>query len=176
MGKGLIQIYCGDGKGKTTATVGLTVRAAGRGLKVLLTNFLKDFDTGELIAFEKYGLGIEVVKGTPVTKLYKFMTDEEKAATTVEHRQRFEDIIAMVEAEKYDLLIFDEAIGALNHGILEQRQMMEFLRSKPQGLEVVLTGRNPSAELLEIADYVSEICCRKHPFTKGITARLGIER
>ena len=78
--------------------------------------------------------------------------------------------------EHIDLLIFDEIIGACNTGVFDQAALVEFLKNKPQELEVVMTGRNPAPELVELADYVSEVCMRKHPFKRGIPARVGIEK
>ena len=79
-------------------------------------------------------------------------------------------------SERGILLIFDEIIGACNTGVFDQAALVEFLKNKPQELEVVMTGRNPAPELVELADYVSEVCMRKHPFKRGIPARVGIEK
>ena len=150
---GLIHIYCGDGKGKTTAAVGLAVRCAGRGNKVLLVQFLKSRDSGEL-----------------------YSNEEEKHALLIEHNKMFEQVLAKIKNGGYSLLILDEVIGALNAKVFEMPKLIEFLRHKPENLEVVLTGRNPSPELVEIADYVSEMRKVKHPMDKGIMAREGIEK
>lgn len=172
---GLIHIYCGDGKGKTTAAVGLAVRCAGRGNKVLLVQFLKSRDSGELYSLAKLP-DIEVMRGKESKKFTFQMNEEEKHALLIEHNKMFEQVLAKIKNGGYLLLILDEVIGALNAKVFEMPKLIEFLRHKPENLEVVLTGRNPAPELVEIADYVSEMRKVKHPMDKGIMAREGIEK
>lgn len=172
---GLIHIYCGDGKGKTTAAVGLAVRCAGRGNKVLLVQFLKSRDSGELYSLAKLP-DIEVMRGKESKKFTFQMNEEEKHALLIEHNKMFEQVLAKIKNGGYSLLILDEVIGALNAKVFEMPKLIEFLRHKPENLEVVLTGRNPAPELIEIADYVSEMRKVKHPMDKGIMAREGIEK
>ena len=172
---GLIHIYCGDGKGKTTAAVGLAVRCAGRGNKVLLVQFLKSRDSGELYSLAKLP-DIKVMRGKESKKFTFQMNEEEKHALLIEHNKMFEQVLAKIKNGGYSLLILDEVIGALNAKVFEMPKLIEFLRHKPENLEVVLTGRNPAPELVEIADYVSEMRKVKHPMDKGIMAREGIEK
>lgn len=172
---GLIHIYCGDGKGKTTAAVGLAVRCAGRGNKVLMVQFLKSRDSGELYSLAKLP-DIEVMRGKESKKFTFQMNEEEKHALLIEHNKMFEQVLAKIKNGGYSLLILDEVIGALNAKVFEMPKLIEFLRHKPENLEVVLTGRNPAPELVEIADYVSEMRKIKHPMDKGIMAREGIEK
>lgn len=172
---GLIHIYCGDGKGKTTAAVGLAVRCAGRGNKVLLVQFLKSRDSGELYSLAKLP-DIEIMRGKESKKFTFQMNEEEKHALLIEHNTMFEQVLAKIKNGGYSLLILDEVIGALNAKVFEMPKLIEFLRHKPENLEVVLTGRNPAPELVEIADYVSEMRKVKHPMDKGIMAREGIEK
>lgn len=172
---GLIHIYCGDGKGKTTAAIGLAVRCAGRGNKVLLVQFLKSRDSGELYSLAKLP-DIEVMRGKESKKFTFQMNEEEKHALLIEHNKMFEQVLAKIKNGGYSLLILDEVIGALNAKVFEMPKLIEFLRHKPENLEVVLTGRNPAPELVEIADYVSEMRKIKHPMDKGIMAREGIEK
>lgn len=172
---GLIHIYCGDGKGKTTAAVGLAVRCAGRGNKVLLVQFLKSRDSGELYSLAKLP-DIEVMRGKESKKFTFQMNEEEKHALLIEHNKMFEQVLEKIKNGGYSLLILDEVIGALNAKVFEMLKLIEFLRHKPENLEVVLTGRNPAPELVEIADYVSEMRKVKHPMDKGIMAREGIEK
>ena len=172
---GLIHIYCGDGKGKTTAAVGLAVRCAGRGNKVLLVQFLKSRDSGELYSLAKLP-DIEVMRGKESKKFTFQMNEEEKHALLIEHNKMFEQVLAKIKNGGYSLLILDEVIGALNAKVFEMPKLIEFLRHKPENLEVVLTGRNPAPELVEIADYVSEMRKVKHPMDKGIMSREGIEK
>lgn len=172
---GLIHIYCGDGKGKTTAAVGLAVRCAGRGNKVLLVQFLKSRDSGELYSLAKLP-DIEIMRGKESKKFTFQMNEEEKHALLIEHNKMFEQVLTKIKNGGYSLLILDEVIGALNAKVFEMPKLIEFLRHKPENLEVVLTGRNPAPELVEIADYVSEMRKVKHPMDKGIMAREGIEK
>lgn len=172
---GLIHIYCGDGKGKTTAAIGLAVRCAGRGNKVLLVQFLKSRDSGELYSLAKLP-DIEVMRGKESKKFTFQMNEEEKHALLIEHNKMFEQVLTKIKNGGYSLLILDEVIGALNAKVFEMPKLIEFLRHKPENLEVVLTGRNPAPELVEIADYVSEMRKVKHPMDKGIMAREGIEK
>lgn len=171
---GLIHIYCGDGKGKTTASAGLAVRARGNGLNVLLTQFLKSGTSGELEPLRS--LGVEVISGSYSQKFVFMMNDEEKAATRHHCEMQFREATAR-SREGIDLLILDEVMGAIATGMLEEKEIIDFLETKPPNLEVVLTGRDPSQALIDLADYVSEVVMRKHPYeTSGITGRVGIER
>lgn len=176
MDLGLIHIYCGDGKGKTTAAMGLGIRCAGREKKVILTQFLKDNNTGELLSIEKIGDNFQVIKGEPVKKFFKFMTKEEQVHTREEHEKRFKYVTLKAIKENFDILILDEIIAATNLNLVPLNDVINFLKNKPKGLEVVLTGRNPDERLIELADYVSEIKAIKHPYEKGINSRIGIEK
>ena len=133
---GLIHIYCGDGKGKTTAAVGLAVRCAGRGNKVLLVQFLKSRDSGELYSLAKLP-DIEVMRGKESKKFTFQMNEEEKHALLIEHNKMFELVLAKIKNDGYSLLILDEVIGALNAKVFEMPKLIEFLRHKPENLEVV---------------------------------------
>ncbi|MDY4921166.1 MAG: cob(I)yrinic acid a,c-diamide adenosyltransferase [Phascolarctobacterium sp.] len=172
---GLIHIYTGDGKGKTTAAIGLAVRCSGHGNHVLLVQFLKSRPTGELQSLALLP-NIEVMRGKETKKFTFQMNAEEKQQVLREHLALFDMVKQKCLDEHIDLLILDEVIGACNTGVFDKNILIEFLKGKPAELEVVLTGRNPAPEFIELADYVSEICKRKHPFEKGIGARTGIER
>lgn len=170
MNKGLIQIYTGNGKGKTTAALGLAMRAKGAGLKVLLAQFLKGRDTGELESLRK--LGIPVIR-SDVRKFIPYMNPDELEKCKTEQGRCFEDVRR--EAGSYDLVVLDEIFGAISTGMVDKSEAAQFVRSKPEQTEIVLTGRNAPAEFIELADYVSEIQSVKHPYDKGIGARRGIE-
>lgn len=171
---GLIHIYCGDGKGKTTASLGLAARCAGRKNQVLIVQFLKSQDSGELHTLGKT-LGITFLRSEETFGFYD-ETDEQKEKRRMIHDELLVKAINRCREGKVDLLILDEAIGSYNYDLLDRDLLLEFLRSKPNNLEVVLTGRGPTEELIELADYVSEIKKVKHPYDKGINARTGIER
>lgn len=172
---GLIHIYCGDGKGKTTASMGLAVRAAGRGKKVLITQFLKDNESGEIGVLENIS-NITIIKGDPVTKFFKFMSPEEQQITKNEHSKRFVSVTHKAIRDNYDILIMDEIIASINLELISLDDVIDFLKNKPESLEVILTGRNPNEKLIELSDYVSEIKAVKHPYEKGINSRIGIEK
>ena len=172
---GLIHLYCGDGKGKTTAAMGLALRAGGYGLRVGIIQFLKDGDSSELKALETFP-SVRILSGKGVDGFTFQMTQEELEAVRQTHNQHLEQGIAWARKGAIDLLVLDEAVGTDRMGLLDHQLLLSFLREKPEGMEVVLTGRNPSEDLLELADYVSEVKKIKHPFDKGICARDGIEK
>lgn len=175
MNKGLIHIYCGDGKGKTTAAFGLAIRAAGRNKKVVISQFLKDYNTGELKSVEKLSDNIKVIFGKPITKFIWNMNEEEKNQLKEEETNYFGKIVQYTKENNVDVLILDEIIGTINNGTISLQTIMDFLKNKPESLEVIMTGRDPKEELINIADYISEVKMIKHPFEKGIGSREGIE-
>jgi cob(I)alamin adenosyltransferase len=175
MERGLVHIYCGDGKGKTTAALGLAVRCAGRGFKVLIVQFLKNQDTGELHALEKIP-EITILRGKAGYSFLMNMNNEQKRGCRETHDQNLQQAIALCSSGQVDLLILDEIMAAYNYDMVERNLLLDFLKNKPVNLEVVLTGRDPRSELTELADYVSEIKKVKHPYDRGIQARIGIER
>lgn len=174
MKKGLLHIYCGDGKGKTTAATGLAVRASGRGMKVLFARFLKDENSGELEILESIP-NIEVLNPDRSYGFYWTLGEDEKAALKETYRQFWNKIVSKCTKGNYDMLVMDEFMAAYEYELMDREETMEFLTCRPEGLEVVLTGRGPSQELLDLADYVSEVRKVKHPFDKNIRARKGIE-
>ncbi|MCC8067136.1 MAG: cob(I)yrinic acid a,c-diamide adenosyltransferase [Clostridiales bacterium] len=171
---GLIHIYCGDGKGKTTTGMGLCARAAGYGLKVLIYQFMKDNSTSERKVLS-LSENITIVDGLPQEKFSFRMTPEEKAERKSYYEQQLRTVTQKATDEAYDVLFLDEAIYTIRAGLLDEALLLDFLQKKPAHLEVILTGQNPSQELIEMADYVSEIRKIRHPFDKGLRARKGIE-
>lgn len=173
-GLGLIHLYTGDGKGKTTAAVGLAVRARGRGLRVLFVQFLKDGTSAELEGLRQ--LGVKVISGQPTSKFVFQMDEEEKKASRLANCRRFAEVRQMSYDGEVDLLILDEILGAITTGMVDEGVVVDLMKTKPPRLELVLTGRDPSPALLEHADYVSEVKMVKHPFESDkIPARPGIE-
>ena len=171
---GLLHIYCGDGKGKTTAALGLAVRAAGAGMRVHIIQLLKGSDTSELSVLRSIpGITLE-----RCDKNYGFvwnMTDEDKRAITQCHNSLLDKGYSLVRSGAADMLIIDEFNAAYRNGLLDREQAEGFLTEKPGSAELVITGRDPAQIFLDHADYVSEIRCIKHPYTQGINARRGIE-
>lgn len=172
MENGMVHIYCGDGKGKTSAAVGLAARAAGAGLLVLFAQFLKTGDSAELAALERMA-GVDVALPTRSFGFVWTLSDEEKAQMHEVYATFWRELLA--RAERYDVLVADELLDAINLGLVDWQEVLAWLEGRPAGLEVVLTGRDPAPELVELADYVSEVRKVKHPFDRGVAARRGIE-
>ncbi len=169
---GLIHIYCGDGKGKTTAAVGLALRCAGGGGRVLFYQFLKGNGSGERAALKGVD-GIDVWDGPETVKFVWNMTDEEKREAGIYYRGVFRRLCKAAEGR--DMLVLDEAVPALRYGFIDTEELLEFFANKPEGLELVLTGRDPDERLVDAADYVTRMEKIKHPFDRGIAMRKYIE-
>jgi cob(I)alamin adenosyltransferase len=170
--RGLVQVYTGNGKGKTSAAFGLSLRAAGRGLKVYIVQFIKGgFDYGELYVVEKipnltlkaFGRGKFVMAKPPE------QADIKLAEEALRHANE------IVRSGKYDVVILDEINVALDLKLIDSKNVLELIKSKPEHVELVLTGRNAQPEIVELADLVTEMKEVKHPFAKGLPARKGIE-
>jgi cob(I)alamin adenosyltransferase len=175
MRKGLIHIYTGEGKGKTTASIGLAIRAAGQGLKVLLVQFFKaDKDSsGELKIIRERIPEIEIVRQNERHPIFK---EEERPGKIKESVEAvFHKAVEKVMSGDYDMLILDEVNSAVAGNWLPIDELIGFLQHKPEKLEVILTGRKAHERLLDIADYITEMKMQKHPFEKGVKARKGIE-
>jgi len=173
--EGLIHIYTGTGKGKTTAAAGLSIRFAGSGGKVLFTQFLKNDNSSELAVLKQTG-NIVFLPSNAYFGFTRSMTPEVKENASRHYNNYFTKILGEVFSNNYGLLVLDEIIAADNAGLVEHNKLIDFLKNKPDNLEVVLTGRNPSEDLKDMADYISDIVKVKHPFDKGISARTGIEQ
>ena len=169
---GLIHLYCGDGKGKTSAAVGLAVRASGAGKQVVFTQFFKDGSSSEIDSLKRLP-GIRTIHANTVKGFYHAMTPEQREPAGEAYTALFRQ--AADAAGDADLLILDEIVSACNRGVVPETLVTDFLRCKPQKLEVVLTGRDPSPALTELADYITEMRKLRHPFDRGIPARKGIE-
>jgi len=170
--KGYIHIYTGDGKGKTTAALGLALRAAGAGLNVFIAQFMKRGDYSEIealkrfadrIAVEQFGLG-RFVRGNP---------DPEDIAAARRGLERVRQIFA---AGGHQVVILDEANVAASCGLFSPVDLLDLIHAKPEGVELVLTGRNAAPEITARADLVTEMQAVKHYFQKGVQARPGIEK
>lgn len=171
---GFIHVYCGDGKGKTTAAVGLAVRAAGTGKRVLLVQFLKGRDTGELHSLAQIP-EITVLRGKASEK-FTFQMNERELQEVYDNQTK-NLLTALEEARKghCDLLILDEIMGALSTETVDEDLLKSLVLYKPEPLELVLTGRNPPDWIVEAADYVTRMEKVKHPYDRGIQARRGVE-
>jgi cob(I)alamin adenosyltransferase len=172
MAQGLIQVYTGNGKGKTTAAVGLAVRALGQGLRVFLVRFLKPAEppSGE-ISFLEGTRGLEIL--TSGIGIIGASPDREKVAASV--KQTFALAREKTVTGNYDMVIFDEINNALHRQYLPLAEVLGLIESRPDSVELVFTGRYAPAPLLESADLVTVMEAVKHPMQKGIPARKGIE-
>lgn len=170
--KGYTQVYTGNGKGKTTAALGLAIRAAGAGLKVFIAQFIKMGEYSEikalkrfkdLITVEQFGSG-RFIKGTPSA------SDIEAA------RKGVEKIKAAFTSGQHNVVIMEEANVAAGLGVLSVEDILEIMVEKPKDVELVITGRGADSRIIEKADLVTEMKEVKHYFQKGVKARIGIEK
>ena len=176
MNKGLVQIYTGDGKGKTTAAAGLAMRAAGRGLKVVFIQFLKSDDSGEIMLMEKSIPEIKVMRFNTQIKFIWDMNDDERELLRKETCEGLDSALNISVKGDCDMLVLDEIFGARRNGFITTAEILNLIKLKGSGVELVLTGRDAPSEIIETADLVTEMKKIKHPFDIGIKARTGIER
>ncbi len=176
--EGLVQIYTGDGKGKTTAAFGLALRAAGQGNKVLIYQFLKppSLDIGERFALQLGAVRIRVeALDIPWDMSTSFKDKEKVAQMQTAISEALERIAETAEKRFYDVLILDEIVYCLAKGLAKIEDIKNIIERKDRRVEIVMTGRDASKELIEMADLVTDMSKVKHPFDKGIAARRGIE-
>ena len=167
---GLIQVYTGKGKGKTTAALGLAVRAAGHNFKIAIIHFMKIWDYGEVKSLKK--LGIDLFRyGTTelIDPKNPSPIDFEEADKAIQKAEK------LIEESNYDILILDEINVAVDFNLIPIKRVVDLFNKKPDNLELVLTGRNCPQELIERADLVSVIDEIKHPYQSGMEVRKGIE-
>ncbi|PLV60195.1 cob(I)yrinic acid a,c-diamide adenosyltransferase [Thermotoga sp. KOL6] len=168
--RGYVQVYTGDGKGKTTAALGLSVRAACAGLKVFIGQFLKGSETSELKINEFFS-NIEIVQyGTPDFVFGKPRKDQIERA-----KKGLDDAQKRISSGEYDIVVLDELCVAIHLGFFSREEIEALLNSKPEHVELVITGRYAPEWLMERADLVTEMREVKHYYKKGISARKGIE-
>ena len=168
----MLHLYCGNGKGKTTAAMGLALRAAGRGKRVVIAQFLKGADSGERLALAR----LPQVTLLPVPDAVKFsfrMSEDERRSEA----QRYQDLLKLISrtARGCFLLVLDEACAACRHQLVDEALLRQAAAMAKQGREVVLTGRDPAPWMQEAADYSTELRAVRHPYTQGTPAREGIE-
>ena len=170
--RGYIQVYTGNGKGKTTAALGLSLRAAGAGLKVFIVQFLKSGDYSEIkalaklsefITIEQYGLG-HFVRGKP--------SPEDMEAG----KKGLERVRSIIDDGQYDILVIEEGNVAVTCGLFSVQDLLDAIADKPDHMEIVITGRGAALEIIETADLVTEMKEIKHYYQKGVKARVGIEK
>lgn len=171
-GKGLVQLFTGNGKGKTTAALGTILRAVGHGLKVFIVFFMKgDYAYGEYDTLAKL----------PDVEISSFGFRRLTDPTNIKPEEKEEARLALAAARQavtsgnYDLVVLDEINVALGWGLIEPEEVIQLIKAKPPHVELILTGRYADSRLIEMADLVTEMVKVKHPFDKGIKARKGIE-
>ncbi|MEG2571251.1 MAG: cob(I)yrinic acid a,c-diamide adenosyltransferase [Clostridia bacterium] len=170
---GLLHMYVGDGKGKSTAALGLVLRAAGAGFRVLYCQFLKTEDSSELAALSCLP-GVTVMKSAPTDGFLFFMDNASRARALSDTAARLEDVHTRMCSGEFDLVVLDEFLWLIDV-VLNADDACEFIRSRAPKCELVLTGGHAPDELIELADYVSNIQKVKHPFDNDTAARVGIE-
>ncbi len=169
-----LHLYMGEGKGKTTAAMGLALRALGHGRRVLVAQFLKDGRSGELEALRAFP-GAHVAKVPPTGKFTFQMTQEEREVARAQQIAAIEALIGLVEEERPQLMIFDELAVTAAIGMVDEKSLWRLIEAGLAHGEVVVTGRSAPESLLARADYISEIVKRRHPYDEGLRARKGIE-
>ena len=182
--EGLVQVYTGQGKGKTTAALGTAFRAVGHGLRVCVVQFLKaGWESGERLAAKRlapelvirafgatqWGDRSKASAGAPWWELPPSEEDRSQA------REAMEFARGAVAGGEWDIVVLDEVFGALAHGLISLDEVLGLIRTKPTEVELILTGRDAPPEVIEAADLVTEMAEVKHPFRRGVNARKGIE-
>jgi cob(I)alamin adenosyltransferase len=170
--RGYVHVYTGDGKGKTTAAIGLAIRAAGAGLRVYIAQFIKMGDYSEikalkrfsdLITIEQYGLG-------------RFLDKTPSKEDIAIARKGLEMVRNVMASGKVNLVILEEANVAAKFGLFSVQEIVQMIVNKPKEIELVFTGRDASSQVIEVADLVTEMKMVKHYYDKGVQARVGIEK
>jgi cob(I)alamin adenosyltransferase len=170
--KGFVHIYTGNGKGKTTAALGLAVRAAGAGLKVFVAQFIKGRQYSELKALSRLSDQITIEQfGLP-----RFINGKPSAPDVETARDGLERVKSSMLSGRFDMIIIDEGNVAVTYGLFSKEDLLEIIAMKPENLELVITGRDALPEIIDKADLVTEMKAVKHYFNKGVDARVGIEK
>lgn len=169
MDRGLIHLYWGEGKGKTTAAMGLALRALGHGQRVTVVQFLKDGGSGELEPLRR--LGAAVFSGKGSGKFYAQMSPSERQEAAQQNTEHLRKALEL----PCDLLVLDEACAAWQLNMTDRALLEKAVLERPEHREVILTGREPALWMSEAAHYSTEMRCHRHPFLNGIPAREGVE-
>jgi cob(I)alamin adenosyltransferase len=169
---GLIHIYTGDGKGKTTAAIGLALRAKGANLSVLVAQLFKK-NTSEAKALK--GKGIDYLSYSSAHPFFKKYSKQELEDEVEKCSFFVKKVFEMARTKSYDMVVLDEIGPALAYNLVNENELVELIKSKPEKTELVMTGRGFPDSILQLADYVTEMRKIKHPYDKGVSARKGIE-
>lgn len=175
LNEGFVQIYTGNGKGKTTAAIGQGIRAYGNGLKVIMVQFLKSCKTGELNTVDELSDNFEIFRFEKRRGFVWTLSEEEKLEVKKEVKVAYDFILDVIENYKCDMLIIDEIMGVLKNKFLSVEDVLELIRKKPKNMEIIMTGRNVPEEIIEKANLVTEMKEIKHYYKEGVPARKGVE-
>ena len=176
--KGLVIIYTGEGKGKTTAALGLVLRAVGYKKKCLIIQFGKAWFTGELVGIKKlspYAAIIQGGKGFLNIKNFALKSNQPKDIHKKAAKEAYDLLYKEIKSDKWDIVVADEIAGAVSSGVLPAKLVLKLIKDKPFRLDLVLTGHFAPKELIKMADLVTEMQEIKHPYQKGILAKKGID-
>lgn len=175
LNKGLIQVYTGEGKGKTTAAIGQGIRAYGNGLKVCMIQFLKGGPTGELLTIQELGDNFKIYRFEKQRDFVWNLNDKEINELKLEIREGYNFILDIIKNNKCDVLIIDEIMAVISNEFLSLNEVMYILDNKPETMELILTGRNTPEEIINKSNLVTNMGCIKHYYDEGIQGRKGIE-
>ncbi len=176
MDKGYVQVYTGNGKGKTTAALGLGMRAVGGGFKVVMFQFLKGAPSGELNSAPLFGGRFDIIRLAETDKFVGTLNENEMAELKSRLQKELVQVRTVMNEQACDILILDEIMAAVHAGLLTVEEVCSLIKARPGGMELVLTGRNAPEEILLLADLVTEMRCVRHYMDRGIIARVGIEK
>jgi len=173
MQKGLVEVYTGNGKGKTTSAFGLVLRALGRGKRVIIFQFIKssDFPSGEVIALKKAFPEVEIIQGGSGRFIKGSPTEEDISMA----KNLYKKIVLSASSGEYDMVIVDEIFPAYNVGLITLEEILDLIEKRADNTELVLTGRGAPEEVIRLSHLVTEMREIKHPYKEGIKARMGIE-
>lgn len=172
---GLVQVYTGDGKGKTTAALGQGLRACGTGLKVYMLQFLKGSNTGELEAVKRLGDNFKIFRFEKQRDFVWNLNKDEIEELKLEIKEGYDFAKRVITNNECDMLIIDEIMGVLSNGFLSEEDIVYLIDNKPKNMELILTGRNVPSSIIEKSNLVTEMKPIKHYFNEGVNARKGIE-
>lgn len=168
----MIHLYMGDGKGKTTAAVGLAVRASGSGMQVLFSQFMKGNNTGEIHSLEMIP-NIKILRSEKQYGFYRDLSEAEKLELTEVHNQIMDELLKTAYNGQVQMIILDEITYPARWNLVDVNKLKKLLQN--ESVEFVLTGRDPEGFMLDCADYITEMRKVRHPYEKGIKARVGVE-
>jgi cob(I)alamin adenosyltransferase len=175
LSRGYVQVYTGNGKGKTTAAVGQGVRAAGNKYTVYMIQFLKGGETGELESIKSLHPYFQIFRFEKRRGFFWNLNDDEKRELKEEIQEGYKFALDVLKENKCDLLILDEIMGAISNKLITEEQVLSLIDAKPEDIELIMTGRNVPESLIERANLVTEMRDIKHYFSEGVPARKGIE-